>query len=195
MHRRRLLQAAAVTAAAAVVPAPARAVADPAAVADYPAALWAPADAANYTVPSHPSERRIDRVVVHVAQQMFTPTIGIFQNPAKRVSAHYVVRSGDGHVAQCVREQDIAWHAGAWDFNTRSIGIEHEGWVDRPEYFTDVMYLRSARLTADICERHGIPKDRSHVVGHHEVPGSDHTDPGALWDWERYLRLVNLPLP
>ncbi|MET8502825.1 N-acetylmuramoyl-L-alanine amidase [Streptomyces microflavus] len=192
MHRRRLLQGAAVTAAAALVPASARAVAVPAGAADHPTALWTPAHTANYTVPSHPSERRIDRVVIHVAQQMFTPTIGIFRDPAKQVSAHYVMRSGDGHVAQCVREQDIAWHAGNWDVNTRSIGIEHEGWVDRPEYFTPVMYLRSARLTAGICERHGIPKDRAHIIGHHEVPGSDHTDPGVLWDWERYLRLVSL---
>ncbi|RPK54398.1 N-acetylmuramoyl-L-alanine amidase A [Streptomyces sp. ADI96-02] len=134
--------------------------------------------------------RRVDRIVIHVAQQMFTPTIAIFRNPASRVSAHYVVRSGDGHVAQCVRERDIAWHAGAWDYNVRSIGIEHEGWVDRPEYFTDALYLRSARLTSDICDRHGLPKDREHIIGHHEVPGSDHTDPGDLWDWERYLRLV-----
>ncbi|MFD8108543.1 N-acetylmuramoyl-L-alanine amidase [Streptomyces microflavus] len=192
MHRRRLLQGVAVTAAAALVPASARAVAVPAGAADHPTALWAPAHTANYTAPSHPSERRIDRVVIHIAQQMFTPTIGIFRDPAKQVSAHYVVRSGDGHVAQCVREQDIAWHAGNWDVNTRSIGIEHEGWVDRPEYFTPVMYLRSARLTADICERHGIPKDRAHIIGHHEVPGSDHTDPGVLWDWELYLRLVSL---
>ncbi|MEV7311169.1 N-acetylmuramoyl-L-alanine amidase [Streptomyces microflavus] len=192
MHRRRLLQGAAVTAAAALVPASARAVAVPVGAVDHPTALWAPAHTANYTVPSHPSERPIDRVVIHVAQQMFTPTIGIFRDPAKQVSAHYVVRSGDGHVAQCVREQDIAWHAGNWNVNTRSIGIEHEGWVDRPEYFTPVMYLRSARLTADICERHGIPKDRAHIIGHHEVPGSDHTDPGVLWDWELYLRLVSL---
>ncbi|KAB2591121.1 N-acetylmuramoyl-L-alanine amidase [Streptomyces arboris] len=193
MHRRRLLQGAAVTAAAALVPASARAVTPSTAVADHPAALWAPAHGANYTVPGHPSERRVDRVVIHVAQQLFTPTIRIFRDPAKQVSAHYVVRSGDGHVAQCVRESDIAWHAGNWDVNVRSIGIEHEGWVDRPEFFTDVMYRRSAFLTAAICERHGIPKDRAHIIGHHEVPGSDHTDPGVLWDWERYLRLVDRP--
>ncbi|WP_334664463.1 N-acetylmuramoyl-L-alanine amidase [Streptomyces cyaneofuscatus] len=190
MHRRRLLQGAAVTAAAALVPASARAVTPTIAVADHPAALWAPA---HYTVPAPPSERRVDRVVIHVAQQLFTPTVGIFRDPAKQVSAHYVVRSGDGHVAQCVRESDIAWHAGNWDVNVRSIGIEHEGWVDRPEFFTDVMYRRSALLTAAICERHGIPKDRAHIIGHHEVPGSDHTDPGVLWDWERYLRLVARP--
>ncbi|MFJ8847042.1 N-acetylmuramoyl-L-alanine amidase [Streptomyces cyaneofuscatus] len=193
MHRRRLLQGAAVTAAAALVPASARAVTPSTAVADHPAALWAPAHGANYTVPGHPSERHVDRVVIHVAQQLFTPTIRIFRDPAKQVSAHYVVRSGDGHVAQCVRESDIAWHAGNWDVNVRSIGIEHEGWVDRPEFFTDVMYRRSALLTAAICERHGIPKDRAHIIGHHEVPGSDHTDPGVFWDWDRYLRLVARP--
>ncbi|MFD3815908.1 N-acetylmuramoyl-L-alanine amidase [Streptomyces rubiginosohelvolus] len=191
MHRRRLIQYAAATmGAAAVLPSSVRAVAGPQGPTDYATALWIPAAPANYTVPTRPSERRIDRVVIHVAQQLFTPTAGIFRTPSKQVSAHYVVRSGDGHVAQCVREKDIAWHAGNWSWNTRSVGIEHEGWVDRPEFFTDVMYRRSAVLTADICDRHGIPKDREHIVGHHEVPGSDHTDPGVHWDWERYLRLV-----
>ncbi|MGW3334022.1 N-acetylmuramoyl-L-alanine amidase [Streptomyces rubiginosohelvolus] len=191
MHRRRLIQYAAATmGAAAVLPSSARAVAAPEGPTDYATALWIPAAPANYTVPTRPSERRIDRVVIHVAQQLFTPTAGIFRTPSTQVSAHYVVRSGDGHVAQCVREKDIAWHAGNWSWNTRSVGIEHEGWVDRPKFFTDVMYRRSAVLTADICDRHGIPKDREHIVGHHEVPGSDHTDPGVHWDWGRYLRLV-----
>jgi len=89
-----------------------------------------------------------------------------------------------------VREADIAWHAGNWEYNTRSVGIEHEGWVDRPAYFTDALYERSARLTAAVCDRYGIPKDRAHVIGHYEVPGSDHTDPGRDWDWARYMRLV-----
>ncbi|MFG3408313.1 N-acetylmuramoyl-L-alanine amidase [Streptomyces sp. NPDC048142] len=190
MHRRRIIQCAAAATTAALLPASARAVATPQGTTDYATAFWAPAAPANYTVPARPSDRRVDRVVIHVAQQLFTPTTGIFRTPSKQVSAHYVVRSGDGHVAQCVREKDIAWHAGDWSWNTRSIGIEHEAWVDRPEFFTDVMYLRSARLTADICRRHRIPKDREHIVGHHEVPGSDHTDPGVHWDWERYLRLV-----
>ncbi|MFH8886108.1 N-acetylmuramoyl-L-alanine amidase [Streptomyces californicus] len=190
MHRRRIVQGVAATVTAALLPSSARTAATPDGATDYASAFWSPADPANYTVPSQPSERRIDRVIIHVAQQLFTPTAGIFRNPAQQVSAHYVVRSGDGLVAQCVREKDIAWHAGNWDWNTRSVGIEHEGWVDRPEFFTDVMYRRSAVLTADICARHGIPRDREHIVGHHEVPGSDHTDPGVLWDWDRYLLLV-----
>ena len=192
MQRRRILQGAAVAAAAAVLPASVRAVASPAADTDYAEAQWFAASPSNYTVSSRPSAYPVERVIIHVAQQTFTETIGIFQNPAKQVSAHYVVRSGDGLVGQCVRERNIAWHAGNWDYNTRSIGIEHEGWVDQPSYFTHTMYERSAMLTADICERYGLPKDRAHNIGHHEVPGSDHTDPGANWDWVRYIRLVNL---
>ncbi|MET8977368.1 N-acetylmuramoyl-L-alanine amidase [Streptomyces sp. NPDC004539] len=188
--RRQLLKGAALAAASAVVLPEPRAGAQTQA-ADYPSALWAPAVAANYTVSDRPSPRHpVDLVVVHVTQTSFDKALTIFQNPKKRVSAHYVVRSSDGRVAQCVREADIAWHAGNWEYNARSVGIEHEGWVDRPAYFTDALYEHSARLTAAVCDRYGIPKDRAHVIGHYEVPGSDHTDPGRDWDWARYMRLV-----
>lgn len=130
-------------------------------------------------------------MIIHVTQATYANTLAIFQNPQKKVSAHYVVRSADGHVAQCVRERNVAWHAGNWDYNTRSIGIEHEGWVDKPAYFTNALYEESARLTATICDQYGIPKDRAHILGHYEVPGTDHTDPGPNWDWTRYIRLVN----
>ncbi|WP_415943308.1 N-acetylmuramoyl-L-alanine amidase [Streptomyces sp. 067-1] len=158
---------------------------------DYPALDWQPASASNYSRSSRPTAYPVDYVVVHVTQETYADTLSIFRDPEKQVSAHYVVRSSDGHVAQCVREADIAWHAGNWDYNTRSIGIEHEGWVDRPEYFTNALYEQSARLTAAICAAYGIPKDRTHIIAHHEVPGSDHTDPGPFWDWTRYIRQVN----
>ncbi|KND46317.1 N-acetylmuramoyl-L-alanine amidase [Streptomyces stelliscabiei] len=153
-------------------------------------ALWEPASAANYTSADRPADRPIDLVIIHVTQTTYKNTMPVFWNPAKQVSAHYVLRSGDGRVTQCVRERDIAWHAGDWDYNARSIGIEHEGWVDRPEYFTAALYEQSAKLTSAICDTYGIPKDRAHIIGHHEVPGTDHTDPGPHWDWDRYIRLV-----
>ncbi|MFE7136020.1 N-acetylmuramoyl-L-alanine amidase [Streptomyces sp. NPDC057638] len=204
MDRRRLLRGtAAVTVAGLLMP-PGRAEATPSrakpgntaslgarAETDYPLAQWLPAATSNYTASSRPSSYSVDYVVIHVAQETFADTVRIFQNPAKKVSAHYVVRSTDGHVAQCVRERHVGWHAGNWDYNTRSVGIEHEGWVDQPVYFTDVLYERSAALTASICARYGIPRTRSRIIGHHEVPGADHTDPGRHWDWTRYMRLVN----
>ncbi|CQR65367.1 N-acetylmuramoyl-L-alanine amidase A [Streptomyces leeuwenhoekii] len=168
-----------------------RAGASPQAV-DHPGAEWQPANPSNYTVANRPTSHRLDHVVIHVTQETYADTLSIFRDPQRKVSAHYVVRSADGRIAQCVREADIAWHAGNWDYNTRSIGIEHEGWVDRPAYFTHALYEQSARLTAAVCARYGIPKDRAHIIGHHEVPGSDHTDPGPYWDWTRYIRLVNL---
>ncbi|MFF5184276.1 N-acetylmuramoyl-L-alanine amidase [Streptomyces sp. NPDC000345] len=158
---------------------------------DYRHAEWQPATGSNRTPSDRPAAHPIDRVVIHVTQTDYAQALSVFQNPKKKVSAHYVVRSADGHVAQCVRESDIAWHAGNWEYNTRSVGIEHEGWVDRPASFTDAMYERSARLTASVCARYGIPRDRAHIIGHYEVPGTDHTDPGPNWDWGRYMRLVN----
>ncbi|MEV0917533.1 peptidoglycan recognition family protein [Streptomyces sp. NPDC049967] len=193
MHRRRILQGAAATAAATLLPTSARATAAAAAGnTDYPSAHWVPASTSNYTVSTRPSAYPVQYVIIHVTQETFSDAVAIFQNPAKQVSAHYVVRSVDGYIDQCVREQNIAWHAGNWDYNTRSIGIEHEGYVDQPEYFTDAMYEKSALLTASVCDRYGIPKDRAHILGHVQVPGTDHTDPGPNWDWVRYIRLVNL---
>ncbi|MEU3983237.1 N-acetylmuramoyl-L-alanine amidase [Streptomyces sp. NPDC026672] len=189
--RRRILKGAALAAVPYALLPDARAGAQSQAV-DYPTAEWQAADSANYTASDRPVAYAVDRVIIHVTQESYGTTLSIFQNPAKRVSAHYLVRSADGHVAQCVREADVAWHAGNWDYNTRSVGIEHEGWVDKPSYFTDALYERSARLTAAICDRYGIPKDRAHILGHYQVPGTDHTDPGSLWDWVRYIRLVNL---
>ena len=60
----------------------------------------------------------------------------------------------------------------------------------QPAYFTEALYQESAKLTAGICERYGIPRDRAHIIGHYEVPGTDHSDPGVYWDWQRYLRMV-----
>ncbi|MEU2281022.1 N-acetylmuramoyl-L-alanine amidase [Streptomyces sp. NPDC013178] len=188
--RRRILKGAALVAVPYAVLPGARAGAHTQPV-DHALAEWQPATPANYTASNRPADHTVDRVVIHVTQTTYSKALSVFQNPRKKVSAHYVVRSADGHVAQCVRETDVAWHAGNWDYNTRSVGIEHEGWVDRPAYFTDALYEESARLTAAICDRYGIPRDRAHVIGHHEVPGTDHTDPGPDWDWARYLRLVN----
>ncbi|MFB7165565.1 N-acetylmuramoyl-L-alanine amidase [Streptomyces sp. NPDC056242] len=156
---------------------------------DFRGAEWVAAAAANWRRADRPADYTIDRVIIHVTQGSYQGTLKVFMDPWHGAAAHYVVRK-DGHIAQMIRELDVAFHAGNKDFNERSVGIEHEGFVDRPADFTDAMYASSARLTAGICRRYGIPVDRKHIIGHVEVPGTDHTDPGPHWDWDRYMRLV-----
>lgn len=148
---------------------------------------------ANWRLADRPDDYRVDRIVIHVTQGSFASSVDAFKNPFHKASAHYIVRQ-DGHVEQMVRELDVAFHSGNRSMNERSVGIEHEGFVDRPQDFTDAMYAASARLAADVCRRYGIPADRTHFLGHSEVPGADHTDPGRHWDWNRYLGLVRAEL-
>ncbi|MET9806743.1 N-acetylmuramoyl-L-alanine amidase [Streptomyces halstedii] len=156
---------------------------------DYAGARWIAASEANWRRADRPDDYAVDRVIIHVTQGSYASAVRVFQDPSHRAASHYVVGK-DGRVTQMIRELDVAYHAGNRSFNERSVGIEHEGFVDRPQDFTREMYESSARLTASICARHGIPVDREHVIGHVEVPGTDHTDPGPHWDWKRYMRLV-----
>ncbi|PAZ13407.1 N-acetylmuramoyl-L-alanine amidase [Streptomyces sp. SA15] len=156
---------------------------------DYAGARWVSASEANWRRADRPDDYAIEMVIIHVTQGSFASAVKVFQDPGHGAASHYIVRK-DGHVTQMIRELDVAYHAGNRDYNERSVGIEHEGFVDRPQDFTDEMYEASARLTARVCARYAIPVDREHIIGHVEVPGTDHTDPGPHWDWDRYMELV-----
>lgn len=156
--------------------------------ASYPGARWVAAHASNQ------SNRRgepIRYVVLHTTQGSYSGAISWFQNPSANVSAHFVIRSSDGEVTQMLDEAANGWHAGNSTYNRQSIGIEHEGFVADPgRWYTDAMYRSSAELTRHICDKYGIPKTRSRIIGHVEVPGATHTDPGTGWDWNRFMALV-----
>jgi N-acetyl-anhydromuramyl-L-alanine amidase AmpD len=114
-------------------------------------------------------------------------------------SAHYVV-ARDGSIVQLVHLSDIAWHSGNAFVNAHSIGIEHVGNTYDAAGYTNAEYRSSARLVAWLVRRYSIPVDRTHIIGHSQVPdpndpflfgGSDHhTDPGPHWRWGYYLNLV-----
>jgi len=162
---------------------------------DYAGALWEPASPLNYTVAARPLTNPITRLVIHVAEGSWASTYTWFRNPRAEASAHYVV-SSTGRVAQMVPDRDIAWHAGNWAYNESSIGIEHAGFTN-VTHFPDAQYRGSARLAAWLADTYLITPDRTHVIGHYQVPdpnhrgewgGVDHhTDPGRTWDWPRYM--------
>lgn len=151
---------------------------------------WAPADPANYTGANRPNDLPINKVIIHTTEGSYSSAINWFQNPAAQASAHYVIRSSDGQTTQCVSHLNIAWHAGNWEYNQTSIGIEHEAYINESKWYTDAMYKASAKLVNAICKQYGIPMDRSHILGHSEVPGATHTDPGSNWDWNKYMGYV-----
>ncbi len=134
-------------------------------------------------------------VLIHTTQGKYPGALDWFFSPNNtNTSAHYFVRSSDGQVTQMVEHKNSSWHAQC--YNRRSIAIEHEGFIAQPSvYYTEAMYRESAKLTRWIADRHGIPRDRSHIIGHYQVPAScntnAHSDPGSGWNWTKYMQLVN----
>lgn len=157
---------------------------------DYSRATWYGAYSGNYTNASRPDSHPINKVIIHVTQGSWSSAINWFKDSRAGVSAHYTVRSSDGFIGQSVQENDIAYHAGNWTYNQTSIGIEHEGYVSNSSWFTESMYRSSARLTAYLCKKYRISIDRNHIMGHNEVPGATHTDPGQYWNWTKYMSYV-----
>ncbi len=164
-------------------------------------AVWVPAAPGNFQPSQRPSAALpIDRIVIHDIEGTSGEAIRWFRNPQAQVSSHYVVDGHTGQVTQMVRERDIAWHAGDHVTNFRSIGIEHEGFAYRPGFFNPLEYEASAHLVRAIALRYGIPRDRTHIIGHFEVPDTahpghfggrnGHTDPGPYWDWDYFMALV-----
>jgi V8-like Glu-specific endopeptidase len=152
----------------------------------------------NYSKSTGP--RTIRRVVIHITDggRAINGTVGWFQNPAAKVSAHYIVGQ-DGEVVQMVRENDVAWHASG--ANGNSIGIEHVA-NTRGLKPTEAEYCASAALVRYLCEKYGLAMehvDADHwgpdvtgIQGHSEAdPKTGHKGcPNAAWDWDYFMQLV-----
>lgn len=169
----------------------------------YGPAIWNPAATCNY---SSRAGTAVSAITIHTIQGSYAGAISWAQNCASSVSYHYVVRSSDGQITQMVLEEDKAWHVGSE--NPYTIGYEHEGYVDDPQWYTQALYQASADLSRDITNSgYGIPPLRTYfgpasvgtnllggctkIKGHQHFPNQTHTDPGIYWDWEKYYRLIN----
>jgi N-acetyl-anhydromuramyl-L-alanine amidase AmpD len=170
-----------VLAFALLAPAPALAAPPP----YYPPMDFIPASRSNYDVGRGAPIRAI---VIHETDGSWISATNWFQNPRSHVSAHYLVRAWGGGIIQFVAEGDTAYHAR--DANPWTIGIEHEYNPRQAIWHTESQYRSSALLVCAIARRYGIPIDRAHIVGHNELPGTDHSDPGPTWSWNHYMTLV-----
>ena len=109
-----------------------------------------------------------------------------------KVSAHVLIKR-NGEVIQFVPFNKRAWHAGVSsykgknDCNNFSIGIELEGSDD--DIFEDIQYEQLSLITSLlIAEYDLITKDN--IKGHSDIAPERKTDPGVLFDWDRYLTNV-----
>lgn len=154
--------------------------------------------------------RRVDVVVIHtmeIAERAGAASACAlwFARPEAQVSAHYCV--DDRVTIQCVREEDVAWHARGG--NANSVGIElagyagqgADGWDDE---YSRVVLERAAAVAAAVSARHAIPvrrlrppdllAGRRGLCGHADVSAafrkSDHWDPGSAFPWTRFLARV-----
>lgn len=162
---------------------------------DYPPALWVAAHKNNYSTGR--GGTAIDRWINHwIGSGTYAGAISWFQDPTSNVSAHFVVRQSDGELTQMVRIANTAYHAGNWNYNQRSIGIEHEATPSNPwpTSSTAPMLVVSTDCCRYFCNLYGIPKTRSYIIGHQEVPGVATDCPGPL-PWDIYMALVNNTSP
>ncbi|MFJ4468262.1 N-acetylmuramoyl-L-alanine amidase [Streptomyces sp. NPDC089424] len=157
-------------------------------------------DYGNHDLGDRPASQDIDYIVVHDTEGAWEGVLDMVQDPTY-VSWNYSLRSTDGHIAQHVKAKDVAWHAGNWYVNAKSVGLEHEGFLTSPDaWYTEAMYRSSARLVKYLAKKYDIPLDRQHILGHDTVPGTTtatipgmHTDPGPYWDWRHYFHLLGRP--
>lgn len=124
------------------------------------------AHSTNYTVGR---SKKIDRVVLHYtgADGSAVENGNYFAGARRNASAHYFV--DETRAVASVAEKDTAWHAGNWEMNCRSVGVEMCCKKDSKGkwYVPDAVLQNTVELVQDIMQRYGIGVDG--VVRHYDV--------------------------
>lgn len=97
--------------------------------------------------------KKIDKIVVHYNAGNLTVEgcYSVWQTRA--ASAHYQVEES-GRIGQLVWDKDTAWHAGNFNQNQRSIGIEHANY--RNGTISNKCLDAGAHLVAALCKYYGL---------------------------------------
>ncbi|MFK4967085.1 N-acetylmuramoyl-L-alanine amidase [Lactococcus garvieae] len=101
------------------------------------------------------SGAKVNKIVIHhVAGTNFDIMPSVWNT--RQASAHYGI-GVNGAIRAYVDENNTAWHAGNWDANISSIGIEHINSGGAPAWpVAQATIDASAKLCADIAKRHGL---------------------------------------
>ncbi|MBI2051157.1 N-acetylmuramoyl-L-alanine amidase [Candidatus Roizmanbacteria bacterium] len=140
--------------------------------------------------------RKIELLVLHSMDGFYKSTVEWFKNPKTAVVAHYLI-SKKGEISQMLKDGWAGYHAGDYETNLRSIGIEledekkGEAWVYPKE---EIKALRW--LVKRLCKKYKIPKDKEHILLHKDIT-PERDDPVGNFDLDwiasfktSYLRSV-----
>lgn len=110
---------------------------------------------------------KIDKIVVHHNGGNLTGKGCYDVWQTREASAHYQT-AADGRITQLVWDADTAWHAGDWNANLTSIGVEHADISSSPWMLSDATLDNGAHLVAALCKHYGLgrPQWRVNVFPH-----------------------------
>lgn len=148
--------------------------------------------------------QKITHIILHCpsgTDEGALATLKSVNNPAGRVSAHYLIQR-NGTPIQLVKLEDAAWHA-MHQPNMWSVGIEivdryvnngqltadcrfNKQWITKPELDTLV------QLVTELMQKFNIPL--ANVLGHNDPWlkqfGNNHVDPGPFFPWKDFRNQV-----
>lgn len=144
--------------------------------------------------------RKIIAIVNHITAGLMPGSLSWLQNPAAKVSAHFLVTKA-GQIYQLVKEEDTAFAAGivnqpAWPLydgtnpNYYTLNIEHEALAG--EGLTDIQYAATLWLHRYLAVKWSIPADLDHIIGHYRLDSINRkNDPGPGFPWDKLMADLN----
>lgn len=110
----------------------------------------------------------ITTIVLHSTAGSKEGVSAWFNNPASKVSAHYMITKS-GEIYAFSPETVTAYHSGVYKINGSSIGIEFEDGGNNQAPRTPEQLRAGAELIADICRAYSITPNRISIKAHREI--------------------------
>lgn len=125
-------------------------------------------DNKNYSGPKYRTGKNL--IVLHHMAAILTPQQCNNALRGRGGSIHYAIGK-DGTIGWGIDENDVAWHAGNWPINQRSIGIEISNSAIGGDWPISAAALNSTiKLVADIAKRNNMGKlVNGKNIGYHSM--------------------------
>lgn len=136
----------------------------------------------------------IRAIVMHTPEGGVSATLDVLKGTRASFD-FYLPLNGDLYRCNDYR-RNIAWQAGNWPYNERSVGIEQGDFAARSGTFPDEHYRRLAYLVAYLIQNTSTPLRYARAFGedgiidHRTITPDDRTDPGANFKRQLLLDLV-----